>query len=76
MLDAKDFVVVYRYHYWDEDQHQMVTSKGEATLECIKDGLGMALIESGRKVPRSAVDGLGRLIGTEQEQQRVPPKDR
>jgi hypothetical protein len=76
MSDVKDSVVVYRYDYWDEDQHRMVTSTLEATLQCIKDGLGIPVIESGRKVPRAAVDSRGRLIVTDQQQQRVSPKDR
>jgi hypothetical protein len=67
MSDAADFVVVYHYRYWDEDKHQMVTSKSEATLPCIKDGLGIPIIETGRKVPRSAVDSLGRLIVAEEQ---------
>jgi hypothetical protein len=76
MSDVKDFVVVYRYDYWDEDQLRMITSTLEATLQCIRDGLGIPIIESGRKVPRTAVDGRGRLIVTNQQQQRVSPKDR
>lgn len=65
MPDVEDFVVVYRYHYWDEDRHQMVVSKREATLQCIRDGLGIPVIESGRKVPRSALDEFGRVIATQ-----------
>ena len=65
MPDVEDFVVVYRYHYWDEDQHQMVISKWEATLQCIKDGLGIPAIETGRKVPRAALDAFGRVIVTQ-----------
>ena len=80
MSDAKEFVVVvYHYRYWDEDQHQMVTSRSAATLPCIKDGLGIPIIESGRKVPRTAVDNLGRLLEPEQQeetQHKASPEDR
>lgn len=79
MSDAIEFVVVYHYRYWDEDKHEMVTSKSEAMLPCIKDGLGIPIIESGRKVPRTAVDHLGRLIETEQQdetQHGASPEDR
>jgi hypothetical protein len=76
MSDAQDYVIVYRYDYWDEDQHRMVTSKAEATLQCIRDGLGIPVVESGRKVPRTAVDDRGRLIVENEQQQRVSPKDR
>jgi hypothetical protein len=78
MSDAIEFVVVYHYRYWDEDKNEMVTSSSEATLPCIKDGLGIPILESGRKVPRSAVDNLGRLMGTEQQgepQHRASPGD-
>jgi hypothetical protein len=79
MLDAEEFVVVYLYQYWDEDKHQMVTSTSAATLPCIKDGLGIPILESGRKVPRSAVDNLGRLIEAEppgETQHRASPENR
>jgi hypothetical protein len=79
MLDAEEFIVVYLYQYWDEDKHQMVTSTSAATLPCIKDGLGIPILESGRKVPRTAVDNLGRLIEAEQQgetQHRASPEDR
>jgi hypothetical protein len=79
MSDAMEFVVVYRYRYWDEDKREMVTSSSEATLPCIKDGLGVPILESGRKVPRSAVDNLGRLIEAGQQgetQHKASPGDR
>jgi hypothetical protein len=79
MSDAIEFVVVYHYRYWDEDKQEMVTSSSAATLPCIKDGLGIPILESGRKVPRNAVDNLGRLIETEQQgetQDRDSPEDR
>jgi hypothetical protein len=71
----KDFIVVYRYDYWDVDQNRMVSSQAEATLECIRDGLGIPVIESGRKVPRTAVDDRGRLIARAEREQSVSPKD-
>jgi len=79
MLDPEEFVFVYLYRYWDEDKHQMVTSSSAATLACIKDGLGIPILESGRKVLRTAVDNLGRLIEAEQQgetQHRASPEDR
>jgi hypothetical protein len=62
MSDTAGFVVVYRYHYWDEEQHQMVVSPREATLECIRNGLGIAIVESGRKVHFSQLDEHGRVV--------------
>jgi hypothetical protein len=60
--DTGEFLVVYRYQFWDEDAQEMRTSKWMATLECIRDGLGTPVIASGTKVPRESVDELGRLI--------------
>jgi hypothetical protein len=60
--DTNEFLVVYRYKYWDESTDSMQVSNGMATLTCIRDGLGTPIIESGRKVPRDAVDRNGRLI--------------
>lgn len=62
MSDTAGFIVVYRYHYWDEEQHQMVVSRREATLECIRNGLGIPIVESGRKVHFSQLDEHGRVI--------------
>jgi hypothetical protein len=74
MPDTQDFVVVYRYDYWDADENRMVTSQAEATLECIRNGLGIPVIQSGRKVPRTAVDDRGRLIAADRQQKHVSPK--
>jgi hypothetical protein len=60
--ETGEYLVVYRYQYWDEDTEQMRASKWMATLQCIRDGLGTPIIASGMKVPRESVDGLGRLI--------------
>jgi len=57
-----EFVVVYHYRYWDERRQEMRVSKWMATLECIRAGLGMPIIETGRKAPLDAVDELGRLM--------------
>jgi hypothetical protein len=61
------FVVVYHYHYWDEERRQMVVSQREATLQCIKDGLGIPIIESGRKVSLTELDGHGRVMAAPEE---------
>jgi hypothetical protein len=62
MINTGEYFLVYHYQYWDEDKRQMVTSKWMATLECIRNGLGVPIIESGLRVPRESVDDLGRLI--------------
>lgn len=61
-MSDERYVTVYHYQYWDDAKQQKVTSKWEATLECIKNGLGTPILESGRKVPASSVDIHGRLI--------------
>ena len=59
-MDPRDTVTVYRYQYWDSNRFELLTSKWEATLECIRNGLGNPIIESGRPVPASEVDEFGR----------------
>ena len=61
-MDEREPVTVYRYQYWDSDDLQRLTSKWEATLQCIRSGLGDPIIESGRQVPASEVDEFGRHI--------------
>ena len=59
-MDRQELVTVYRYQYWDIDAVQLLTSQWEATLDCIRSGLGNPIIESGRQVPASEVDAFGR----------------
>jgi hypothetical protein len=58
--DDTAYVVVYRYRYWDPARQAMVVSDTRATLDAIRAGLGIPMTESGRKVPRTAVDPYGR----------------
>jgi len=64
-LDHQELVTVYRYHYWDSDDVELLTSNWEATLECIRSGLGNPIIESGRQVPAGEVDAFGRHFATD-----------
>jgi hypothetical protein len=41
------FIWVYQYRYWDPDLNALATSQRFFTLDAIRDGLGMAIIESG-----------------------------
>ena len=59
-----DFVEVFWYRYWDAEQKRMATSKWMATREAIGER-GEPIRETARLVPRSALDGFGRLIETE-----------
>lgn len=52
---------VYKYRYWDPDLNQLGTSEELFTMDAIRAGLGMAIIESGVKVSMSEVDEHGRL---------------
>jgi hypothetical protein len=61
--DVGVMVLVYDYRFWDSEAEAMARSKRPATLEAIHNGLGVAIIESGRKVPRSMVDTAGRYVG-------------
>jgi len=59
------FIWVYKYRYWDPDLGALETSRNFFTLDAIRDGLGMAIIESGMKVAIDQVDERGQL--------KVPP---
>jgi hypothetical protein len=59
--DTTGFVVVYQYRYWDAEKSQMTVAPEMATLDAIKDGLGIPMSETGTKVGRSEVDERGRL---------------
>lgn len=54
-------VWVYRYRYWDPKSNEMVTAGREATLDAIRNGLGVPVIESGRKAAVSDLDAHGRV---------------
>ena len=53
------FVWVYKYRFWDPDKNEIATSGMYCTLEAIRDGLGMAIVESGIKVAADQVDERG-----------------
>lgn len=54
-------VIVYQYTYWDAARGVMVKSNLWATAETIRNGLGVPILETGRKVPRRSIDAAGRL---------------
>ena len=55
------FIWVYQYRYWDPDLNALATSQRFFTLDAIRDGLGMAIIESGMKVRIDQIDDRGQL---------------
>jgi hypothetical protein len=55
------FTWVYKYRYWNEDRQENAVSEEMFTLEAIRSGLGVAIIESGRKVRFNEVDEAGQL---------------
>ena len=55
------FTWVYKYRYWDEDRQENAVSEEMFTLEAIRSGLGVAIIQSGRKVRLTEVDEAGQL---------------
>ena len=52
---------VYQYRYWDPHADTFVVSKDMATLEAIKNGLGVALLASGVSVPMWMVKPSGHV---------------
>jgi hypothetical protein len=61
LANTTGFVVVYQYRYWDAEKSQMTVAPDMATLDAIKNGLGIPMSETGQKVARSEVDERGRL---------------
>jgi hypothetical protein len=61
-LDRQELLTVYRYRYWDEERGEHVSSDREATLECIRSGLGIPIIDSGRQVRVGDLDAVGRAV--------------
>ncbi len=55
------FTWVYKYRYWDADRQVEAISRDMFTIEAIRSGLGVAIMESGMKVREDHVDGNGRL---------------
>jgi len=57
---SPESVMVYDYEYWDPERSQMLRSQVPATLEAIKSGLGIPLLDTGRAIARAELDALGR----------------
>jgi len=66
-MERETSVWVYRYRYWDPASNEMVTASREATLDAIRNGLGVPLVESGRKVGLQAIDRQGRVKARDEE---------
>ena len=58
-IDTAAYLIVYRYQYWDPVAKSMVLAPELATLDEIKNGLGIPMRESGEKVRWSDVDAAG-----------------
>jgi hypothetical protein len=57
--DGRDEVFVYQYMYWDEPSREKKTSKHYATLGTIRNGLGIPVFTSEKRVAASeVVDGF------------------
>jgi len=52
---------VYKYRFWNEDLQQYLTSTQYFTMEAIRSGLGVPIVESGMKVTLDEVDDYGKL---------------
>ena len=59
-IDQEDHLWVYRYRSWDEDKQEMTLSSAMATLDAIRNGLGIPALESATRVPLADVDSSGR----------------
>ena len=54
-------VWVYRYRYWDPTRDENSVSTDYFTMEAIRSGLGIPLVESGKKVRFADLDDSGRF---------------
>lgn len=48
---------VFRYSYWDEGRGIACVAEGFATLEAIRDGLGIPIFSASKLVPKLEVLG-------------------
>ena len=55
------FTWVYKYRYWDEERGENAVSQDSFTLDAIRSGLGVPILESGMKVRQENVDDSGRF---------------
>jgi hypothetical protein len=55
------FTWVYKYRYWDEERQKNAVSQDAFTMEAIRSGLGVPLVESGMRVRHQDVDDSGRF---------------
>lgn len=56
--DRPRTVLVYLYTYWDDRSKKQEISTRFATLEAIRNGLGLPVLENARKVdPERLIDG-------------------
>lgn len=55
------FTWVYKYRYWDDDRQENAVSDEAFTMDAIRSGLGVPVVESGRKVRSEDVDDSGRF---------------
>ena len=55
------WMLVYDYQFWDPGLGRMIISESPATLEAIKNGLGIPLTKTGRRVARATLDAFGRV---------------
>ena len=60
MVTSDHWVMVYDYEYWDPASEHMKISATPATLDAIKNGLGIPILASGRKVAADEIDATGR----------------
>ena len=55
------FTWVYKYRYWDEERQENAVSEDAFTMDAIRSGLGVPVVESGMKVRHQDVDDSGRF---------------
>lgn len=62
---------VYRYRSWDPTREENVVSNDYFTIDAIRAGLGIPLVESGKKVRFADLDDSGRFHAYANAQAKV-----
>lgn len=62
-MEQHSTVWVYHYRFWNPRTNEMLRASRAATLDAIKSGLGVPIVDSGRKIPAGSIDEHGRERG-------------
>lgn len=56
-MEEQQTILVYRYSFWDDHYQIRQVSTGWATLDAIRNGLGVPIFTESKRVPSTEVIG-------------------